>query len=63
MKLGHDPKTQRALLDLMAEVLVDLAKVKAQTTVPQPETGNPMTGREAAGQLQKRLDEWRKAQT
>ena len=37
MRVGHDTKAQRAMLDFAMDVLADLTRAKAQTNVPHPE--------------------------
>lgn len=63
MRLGLDIKTTKALLDAMAELQIDATRRIAQTSVVNPETGKPVSGREAAEGLRTKLEEWRKATT
>ena len=60
MKLGNDPKALRAVIDCMAETLAEAIKRIAQTSLPHPDTGLPMSGRDAAEQLRKKVEDWKK---
>ena len=63
MRLGLDIKTTKALLDTMAEIQIDAARRIAQTAIVNPETGKPMSGREASESLKAKLEKWREANT